>query len=60
MPQKEWSSAENWVWEQICAGKIADFHERLGKLAPSTPEGWANDRQISRILTRDRLRPDLT
>jgi hypothetical protein len=47
MSDKKWSSEEEWAWEQIQAGKIADFNVRLGNmLDPKTPNGWGDDRTI--------------
>ena len=41
MPQVEWSERERWVWEQVRAGKIANFNDRLGnKLDPRFGQGW--------------------
>jgi hypothetical protein len=47
MPDDKWSAAENWVWEKICAGQIADFNEKFVELDPRKPDGWNNDRKIS-------------
>jgi hypothetical protein len=37
-----WSETERWAWEEIRAGRIADFNTRHGKLDPSKSEGWAD------------------
>ena len=53
----EWSDAECWVWEEILAGRIADFNKRYNKkLDPSVAVGWEDklkNRQLSQnfILT---------
>jgi uncharacterized protein YjbI with pentapeptide repeats len=53
MPQDDWSKAEWWVWKQVCACKIADFHECLGKLDPRSDTGWGEDRLLSTIFIRE-------
>ena len=57
-PRPDWSEPEKWVWQEICAGRIADFNQRYGALDPKTPDGWSETREITpsfleTILTRD-------
>ena len=64
MPQQGWSEAENWVWERIRGGEIADFHARLGKRNPNAAEGWDDARRLStaflrRIFSDRSLRDDI-
>ena len=45
-----WSEPERWAWEEIRAGRIADFNEREGKLDPldpRKPDGWGDKRKLS-------------
>jgi hypothetical protein len=42
-----WSEPERWAWEEISAGRIADFDAREGKLDPSKPDGWGDRRKLS-------------
>jgi len=51
MPDDKWS-AEDWVWEKIRAGEIADFNAEFGKLDPGKPNGWNNDRKIGAKFLR--------
>lgn len=54
MPQADWSRAERWVWDQVCAGKVADFHKRFGKLDPRFGAGWGGeDRLLRPIFIRE-------
>jgi hypothetical protein len=39
-------AAEEWAWEKIRAGEKADFNAEFGKLDPTKPDGWNNDRKI--------------
>jgi uncharacterized protein YjbI with pentapeptide repeats len=43
---------EDWVWEQIRAGKPADLHKHLGKCDPKTSLGWGDDRRLSTAFLR--------
>ena len=48
LAQGETQTAEDWAWDQIRAGKVADFNARCGQLDPKESEGWTNDcRNIS-------------
>jgi hypothetical protein len=46
------ASAEDWVWEKIRAGEVADFNTEFGKLDPGKPDGWNNDRKIGAKFLR--------
>jgi len=49
-PRIGWSSQEQWVWKQICEGKIADFNTVQGyggTLDPRKLEGWSEKRVLS-------------
>ena len=47
----EWSDAEQWAWEEIRAGRIADFHKRYDQeLDPKKPDGWDSS-QEDRLLS---------
>ena len=39
-------SAEDWAWEKIRVGEIADFNAEFGKIDPRMPDGWSDDRKI--------------
>src|ERR687895_1265410 len=44
-----WMPQEQWVWEHICVGKIADFNSAKDygdKLDPKRREGWPANRII--------------
>ena len=46
----DWTVHEQWAWEQIAAGEIADFNARgpdPEKLDPSTEKDWGEDRRLS-------------
>jgi hypothetical protein len=46
-PHPAWSPAEQWVWQRLCEGEIADFNAREGKiLDPSHPAGWDETRTV--------------
>ncbi|EDM49172.1 pentapeptide repeat-containing protein [Marinobacter algicola] len=51
MSGREWTESECWVWEQIRAGKEADFNAREGRneplLAPIDTFGWTDNRKLS-------------
>ena len=53
MPQADWSEAERWVWDEIRAGKIANFHERVRKLDPLSDEGWSEERLLRAVFLRE-------
>ena len=42
-----WSEPEQWAWEEIRAGRIADFNARERSLDPRTPDGWGDTRKLS-------------
>src|SRR5215510_15770157 len=48
--EKQWSEPEKWVWQEILAGRIADFNARVGSqdtpLKPTTSQGWGEERQL--------------
>ena len=47
---KSWKPQEKWVWEQVCAGKIANFNLSKsygGILDPKELEGWSEKRILS-------------
>ena len=46
-PRSGWSEPERWAWEEIRAGRIADFDARDGKLDPRQPDGWSDRRKLS-------------
>jgi hypothetical protein len=52
MPEEQWPTpVEQWAWEEIRAGHIADFNVRDGRehdpLDPGQPDGWDDKRQLS-------------
>jgi hypothetical protein len=53
MPQADWSKAERWVWEEVCAGKIADFHQLHGKLDQRFHEDWGEDQLLRADFLRE-------
>jgi hypothetical protein len=46
-PGSGWSEPEQWAWEEIRAGRIADFNAREGNLEPGKPDGWGDTRKLS-------------
>ena len=47
-PSRQWSEPERWAWEEIQAGRIADFGGRYGiELDPKSPDGWDDGRKLS-------------
>jgi hypothetical protein len=48
-PSEGWSEPERWAWEQIRAGRIADFNAREGEeaLDPRKPGDWDEGRRLS-------------
>ena len=50
VPEEPWSEPEKWVWQEICAGRIADFNAREGRqdmpLKPTTSQGWSEERKL--------------
>ncbi len=67
-PTSDWSPQEEWVWEQISQGEIADFNNAEGyggKLDPREPKGWKENRILrpkflETILLQEPYRNDLT
>jgi hypothetical protein len=59
-------SPEAWVWEQIQAGKLADFNAHFEKtLDPKEPEGWDDHRKLGSdflrrlfVERRDKIPPE--
>ena len=49
-PDESWSEPERWAWDEIRAGKIADFHARHSKLDPKEPGGWDQSRKLSQAF----------
>jgi hypothetical protein len=47
LPGTGWSEPERWAWEEIRAGRIADFDTRDGRLDPRQPDGWGDQRKLS-------------
>ena len=46
MSENLWSP-EDWAWEQIRSGRIADFNVHFDKLLdPKEPTGWGDDRKL--------------
>jgi hypothetical protein len=60
--QPTWTPQEQWVWKQLCEGEIADFNQIYGRLDPSKPEGWEENRKlrteefVEAILLNERYR----
>src|SRR5262245_41493736 len=50
MPEEQWSEPEKWVWQEIHAGRIADFNVREGRqdtpLEPTKSQGWGEERKL--------------
>ena len=56
-PVETWTEPEEWVWEQVCVGAVADFNARDReqnpglpsdwRLDPTKPEGWTVGRTLS-------------
>jgi len=62
--EEQWSAAEKFAWDRICAGRQADFSENGVYLDPAKAEGWEQDRTLSaaflRTILSDRYRQALT
>jgi uncharacterized protein YjbI with pentapeptide repeats len=50
-----WSEAEQWAWDEIRAGRIADFNTLDGNLDPRKPDGWDNKRKVSPTFLKEIL-----
>lgn len=60
-PHPDWTEPEQWVWEQVCAGKFADFNSKYKKkLAPIEENDWKGQEREKRKLSPDFLRTLLT
>ena len=50
---RELSLAEQWVWQEIRSGKVADFNAHFGqRLDPRDPKDWGDERKISSTFLR--------
>ncbi|ETW92405.1 MAG: hypothetical protein ETSY1_43775 [Candidatus Entotheonella factor] len=57
-----WTNAERWCWNEICAGRIADFNKRYdinSELDPKSSADWENQEE-QRLLSADFLVTILT
>jgi hypothetical protein len=56
-PGEGWSEPERWAWEQIRAGRIADFNAREGGVAldPRKPGDWDEGRRLSASFLKEIL-----
>jgi len=48
-PQDLWSETENWIWQEICSGRIADLNKREGRNEPldtTNSKGWNEKRKV--------------
>jgi uncharacterized protein YjbI with pentapeptide repeats len=54
--EERWSEPEKWAWGKICAGPIADFHEKEGELDSGRPDGWNDERKLSPEFLEEILR----
>ncbi len=57
-PPDDWSAAETWAWDEIRAGRSADFDERFGELDPKTPQGWDDTRKLGQAFLETILLED--
>ncbi len=56
MPEEQWSEAEQWAWQKIRTGGIADFNERDGKeLDPKVPGEWNAGRRLGSDFLKEIL-----
>jgi hypothetical protein len=49
-PRENWTEQEEWIWEQICTGRVADFNETEiygGSLDPNDNVKWPDTRQVT-------------
>ena len=45
---EEWTDTERWIWEQACAGELADLNEEYDSAPdPSKEEEWTDDRIVT-------------
>jgi uncharacterized protein YjbI with pentapeptide repeats len=52
IPEHQWSEVERWAWEEIRAGRTADFSKQEGEFDPNEPEGWGDKRRLSADFLR--------
>ena len=46
---ENWTEPEQWVWEKVCKGEIANFNEKEGCVRdPKYSTGWTDARLVSR------------
>jgi hypothetical protein len=65
---QDWTQQENFVWQRVVAGEIADFNTAdgySGYLDPKKPEGWSENRVLrsaflETILLKEPYRRNLT
>ena len=67
-PDLQWTPQEDFVWQHVCVGEVADFNQGPnygGPLDPKRPEGLPQSRVLTRafletILLKDKYRKVLT
>jgi hypothetical protein len=62
IPEEQWLESEKWMWQEIRAGRIADFNERDGRkdnpLDSAISKSWGEDRKLRPdILKQILIRP---
>jgi hypothetical protein len=66
LPDEAWSPQEKFVWENVCAGRDANFNKAEGRtLDPRKPEEWPTSRNLTSafletILLEEKYRRVLT
>ena len=56
MPEEQWSDPEQWAWQEISAGRVADFNLRDGhELDPKIPDGWNEGRKLRSKFLKEML-----
>lgn len=50
--EADWTAPERWAWQEIAAGRIANFDAEHGALDPLSGEGWGDKRTLGAAFLR--------